>query len=244
VAGESTGASESSEGRAQPIPASLPAVGARNALGDDPAQNFNSDLASIDFGDILGAPLTAAISAQAQAAMVTANFISSVGFSKSSASAGGQSSGPLQVQNIDFAYKRSTVDPKTGVVTQVDESLSVPLLSILPIPYLRIQQLSVSLSVKLNAVTKADSSSSVTSTTNTGTSGGFFSFFDPVKVDCTVVTKNDSSNSQQITEDYDLEVKMLAVQDSMPAGLAKVLGILESLIQPTSAGDAPAPPPP
>jgi hypothetical protein len=211
---------------------------ASGALVDDPPKGgdaqgmqFDADLANIDFGAILGGPLTAAITAQAQAAMVTANFIQNVGFKPATADSKGQT-----LETATFDYTRSVVDPKTNVVTQSNESLTVPLLSIIPVPYIRVQQLSVSLQVKLNSINKSDSSSSITSTTNTGSSGGgFFDFFSPVKFDCTVTTQNSSSNSQQVTEDYNLDVKMLAVQDEMPAGLAKVLGILESLIQPVPA---------
>lgn len=217
------------------------------AGGDAQGQAFDADLASLDFGDILGGPLTAAINAQAQAAMVTANFIQTVGFANAPVAKPPPATPPAQkLQTVEFDYTRTTVDPKTGVTSKTDESLTVPLLSILPVPFLRVQQLSVQLNVKLNSVSRADSSSSITSVTQTGTSGGgFFSFFDPVQFSCTVTSQSNSSNSLTVTEDYHLEVKMLAVQDDMPAGLAKVLGILEGLIVPAPAsGSNPAPPPP
>jgi hypothetical protein len=198
----------------------------------DQAESFDQDLANIDFGVILGGPLTAAINAQAQAAMTTVNFINSVGFD----TAGSDKVSPAK--EVSFSYTSAVPNAdKTKPPSMQTNTLSVPLLSIVPIPYLRVQQLSVELNVKLNSVQKADTSSEVTTNTNVNSSG-FFDFFSPVKFSSTIVSQNNSSTSSTINESYDLSVKMLAVQDQMPAGLAKVLQILQDSIH------APTPPTP
>lgn len=189
--------------------------------GGDQGQIFDADLAAIDFSAILGGPMTAAINAQAQSAMVTLEFINSVGF-QSGGDGGGTT---LKANEVDFTYSKS-IPAKDGTVSQQTSSLTVPILSIVPIPFIRVQQLSVDLNVKLNSVQKASTSNSIVTNTNI-TPNGFLSFFSPVKFSTTIVSKNESRTSSTITESYDLSVKMLAVQDQMPGGLAKVLQILQ-----------------
>jgi hypothetical protein len=82
-----------------------------------------SEISSIDFGAMIGGPLTAVINAQAQAAMTTVNFINSVGFHKENRS----------VVNVDFMY--SSTD-ENG--TDVPKRLTVPFLAMLPIPNLEV----------------------------------------------------------------------------------------------------------
>lgn len=191
--------------------------------GGDQGQIFDADLAAIDFSAILGGPMTAAINAQAQSAMVTLEFINSVGFQPGSGGQGGNTT--LKANEVDFTYSKS-IPAKDGTVSQQTSSLTVPILSIVPIPFIRVQQLSVDLNVKLNSVQKASTSNSIVTNTNIQPNG-FLSFFSPVKFSTTIATKNDSRTSSTITESYDLSVKMLAVQDQMPGGLAKVLQILQ-----------------
>lgn len=202
-----------------------PRTPARPELGaDSPDDNpqFGTELSTIDFGDILGGPLIAAVNAEAQASMVTLAFINAVGFQ----SAGNGNDATKTVQSVTFNYD-SVVDNATTT-----NSLTVPLLSILPIPSLRVSQLSVDLNVKLQAVTQSATDQSQVTTTDFGTKNGFLSMFSPVNFNCTIVDKSSSSTSSKVDRNYSLAVKMLAVQDAMPAGLAKVLDILQTTITP------------
>lgn len=209
---------------------------------NDPAQSFDGDLAAIDFGSLLGGPLSAAITAQGQAAMVTLEFIERVGFESSGSNT---SSTDKQIVNVTFSYTRTTQDPTTGQVTQQNAKLVVPILAIVPIPYIRVQQLSVDLNVKLNSIQRHQNSQSIVTNTHVGSGGGFLSLFSPVSFNVSVTSKSTSSSYNQITETYNYSVKMLAVQDEMPGGLSKVLSILENAILPTtsSGGNGPSPSP-
>lgn len=68
-------------------------------------------------------PMNAVIIAQAQAAMATVNFIKTIGFDDNN-----------QSVNVQFSY--SAINATTGQLTE--NTLSVPLLSIVPIPYIRV----------------------------------------------------------------------------------------------------------
>jgi hypothetical protein len=68
--------------------------------------------------------MNAVIIAQAQAAMATVNFIKTIGFDENN-----------QSINVQFSY--SAINATTGQLTE--NTLSVPLLSIVPIPYIRVR---------------------------------------------------------------------------------------------------------
>jgi hypothetical protein len=75
-------------------------------------------------------PLNAAVNAQAQAALASVNFIKNIGFDRNN-----------RTINVVFGY--SSVNATTGAT--VKNSLSVPLLTLMPIPYLRVSELAFGL---------------------------------------------------------------------------------------------------
>ena len=100
-----------------------------------------------------------------------------------------------------------------------DVKLSVPFISILSIPSLRIETCEIDFNVKLNSVYSRDVSSEFGF--DRSTKGGFFTKF---KV--AVSNKRTSSTGVKVEKEYSLGVKVVATNDEMPGGLEKVLGIL------------------
>src|SRR5688500_1205099 len=109
------------------------------------------ELRQIPFDYLIGAPLKAAIEAQGLAAKTTIDFIEKVGFipddpeqdpfflDEQEDVEGGQ------VRNVTFQYARTD---ENGVGSNV--TLTVPILSIVPIPYLRIDDMTIDFTAKLN----------------------------------------------------------------------------------------------
>jgi hypothetical protein len=102
-----------------------------------------SALTSRTLGDLLGAPLRALIEAEAIAARTTADFIKEVGFvapTTASTGAGVEDIGSPRL--VTFRYSRRTADGK-----DVESTISVPLLTIVPIPSLQISEAKIDLSL-------------------------------------------------------------------------------------------------
>lgn len=95
-------------------------------------------------GDLLGAPLRALIEAEAIAARTTADFIKDVGFvpptSGTSTTNGVDDIGSPRL--VTFRYQRKTADGR-----DVESTISVPLLTIVPIPSLQISEAKIDLSL-------------------------------------------------------------------------------------------------
>ena len=173
-------------------------------------------LSGIPFGYLIGAPLVAAIDAQGLAAMETVKFIEAVGFTSSG-------SPPVTTaQTVTFTYTKPVTPTGGGTPVSETMTLTVPLLSIVDIPFLRISQMTIAFTANLStsanfffASAKLNASISNTSSTNT--------------------TANSTYNVQ-----YTMGINVTAEQDSMPAGLQAILNILANAIAAQSPAAAAA----
>lgn len=92
--------------------------------------------------DLLGAPMAAVVQAEAIAAKATAEFIQDVGFTKSN-SAADEDFGI--VRNITFTYNRVEADGNSSM-----SSISVPLLTVIPIPSLKVAEAEIEFDLALS----------------------------------------------------------------------------------------------
>ncbi|HEV8073130.1 MAG TPA: DUF2589 domain-containing protein [Opitutaceae bacterium] len=184
-------------------------------------------LSGIPFGQLIGAPLIAAVDAQGMAAMETVNFIQAVGFT-TTGSGNTASSSP---QMITFTYS------KTSSGAQTNFTLTVPLLTIVPIPFLRITTMTIDFTANI----QADSSSTVSDTNTTTMAASLqasasYYLLASVKLNASISntnTSNSTANSVYNVQ-YTMAIHVEAAQDSMPAGLQAMLNILTNVITPTS----------
>ena len=101
--------------------------------------NIGAELQQLPLEYMLAGPLTAVIKAQALAAKTTIDFIQSVGLQYDSVA------DEYKATAVEFTYSQPVPDPTNpGAVTLVDSKLTVPLLAIVPIPYIRASDLNVS----------------------------------------------------------------------------------------------------
>lgn len=103
-----------------------------------------SILTPLFLNELLGAPMTAVVEAEAQAARATADFIKEVGFTGT-----GDITNPAlgDVRMVNFNYSRRNAD---GSLQKV--SMEVPLLSLVPIPAVQVAEATIDLDVLLTSV--------------------------------------------------------------------------------------------
>jgi len=203
------------------------------AIQDDATKQ----LGALPFGNIIGGPLVAAVEAQAKAARSTVEFIQSVAFVPLSDNS--EPNTPRSVQNIQFQYESKN---PAGEVENV--TLTVPLLAIVPIPYIRIDDMTIQFKANISAETSAADTTSESSQKNVNANITGKYGWGPAKVEASFSAaysaKKDSTsaaNSKYAVE-YTMDVYVHAVQDDMPAGMQKVLNILnESINKPKLPSD-------
>lgn len=185
-----------------------------------PSQVATEALQAIPFASIIGAPLDACIKAQAMAAQTTWEFIQQVGMQDKN------EDGLKEAVNVSFTFIQN------GKTVR----LNIPLLSIVPIPYIAIQNIDIAFKANLSASSSAadDVRSNTEYKVDTTTSGRLGWGWWGVKLDLKggYSSKKDSRATQdsKYSVEYTMDVGIRAGQESMPAGLAKVLEILNSTL--------------
>jgi len=271
------------------------------------AINPGQELATLDFGNLIGGPLVAIITAQSMAARATADFIKTVGFDADNkpiyvdftypketvpyqpaqpgqlninvtAAGSGYSTPPavtftpplppgatatvilassgvasITVSGLDTSFPdpsgttvsigaspagpgaqaTASVSGTAGagavlpVYTQMQ--ISVPILTMLPIPFIKIDSVTVDFNAKITSVETREESSDLAISGNLEVKQRWPGGSAKLNVSCSYQKKNSSGSSVERT--YSMAVHVAASQDEMPAGMEKLLSILEGAMK-------------
>jgi hypothetical protein len=219
--------------------------------------NPGQELASLDFESMLGGPLVAVVNAQAQAAVSTVNFIKEVGFKKPSSELdAGTDTETEEPIYVTFKYPKELspyvpavpanpgdpaatppvpATPAQPAVPAVYETqqLQVPILTMLPIPYIRIDMTTIDFNAKINSVEYRKTDTNLKIDAETEAKAGWLWGSAKLKVSTSFQRTTQQGNTVDRT--YSMAVHIKAVQDEIPAGMERVLGILEGAITSTPA---------
>lgn len=216
------------------------------------------ELASLDFESMLGGPLVAVVNAQAQAAVSTVNFIKEVGFKKKAAEeVAGADTGTEDPIYVSFKYPKE-ISPFVPAVAAIPadpgdpaanpprppraavaavpavpavfqtQQLEVPILTMLPIPYLRIDLTTIDFNAKINSVEYRKTDTNLKVTADLEAKAGWL--WGSAKLKVSTSFQRTTSQGNTVDRTYSMAVHIKAVQDEIPAGMEKVLSILEGAI--------------
>jgi hypothetical protein len=186
-----------------------------------PSKVATSALQAIPFGSLIGAPLGACIQAQAMAARTTCEFINDVGFDAAG-----------KAKNVIFEYQ------KDGKIA----TLVVPILSIVPIPYIQVDSLFIDFMANISAASSSvtENSESTSKGAEVGVTGkvGWGPFSMNADFKANYSSKKDSKATQEskYSVEYTMSVHLGASQSHMPTGLASILNILQASITGSAPG--------
>ena len=192
------------------------------AIDTTPSKVATSALQGIPFSALIGGPLGAAVDAQAQSAKTTIDFIQNVGLT-------GPPDNRKTIQ-VEFVYYADGREAK----------LIVPLLTILPIPYLSVDSVDINFKASINASSSTYQENTTQEETAASGSAEVKFGWGPVSAKASFQASYSSKKDSKATAEskysveYTMEVKVHAGQEDMPAGLAKVLNILGDSITPTA----------
>lgn len=173
-----------------------------------------SELNNIDFRKMIGGPLQAAVDAQVASSLATVDFINKVGFAE-------DAQGKKELVMVDFTHKRNNGPKADGSGDDIkDIAIRVPLLAMLPIPSLRIEHVIIDFNVKLNSVESSSTS------TDLGVNAEVKAGWGPVSMKVSASFQRKTATNVEVKKEYSLNVNVKAVQDEIPAGLEKILGML------------------
>lgn len=186
----------------------------------DVANKSIGTLQGIPFKNLIGGPLSACIQAQNDAAMTSINFINNVCLNED------KETGEKSAIYVSFSF----IQNGRKVV------INVPLIAIVPIPYIAINSIDINFKATVNGI-ECESNENTYSEeykrdTNTKSQKrrGFFLNKNKkeTKINTSFSTKRDSKSTQdsKFSVEATIDVAVHAGQESMPAGMAKILEML------------------
>jgi hypothetical protein len=175
----------------------------------------------LDMKNLIGGPLTAAAEANLLLARTTASFINEVGFDADK-----------NVRNVQFKYKKQE-PTEDGSVDVQDMSVEVPMLAIVPIPNLQIDEVNVLFDMEVKQCEKSESSMSGSGSFSAKVGWG------PISVNISGSVSAHSSNTRSSDNSAKYHVDVRATNHGMPEGLARVLDMMAATISPNLVGSRP-----
>ena len=195
------------------------------SIDTTPSEVATSALRDLPFGNIIGGPLKACIEAQAQAALTTYKFIKEVGLSE-------DEKGNKSLVYVTFTYRRNGREC----------TVNVPLLTIVPIPYIAIRDIDIAFKAKISASSSASDTKKTSTALNieSNTKVEYNSWVVNASTELNVgySSKKDSSATRdsKYSVEYTMDVAVKAGQDDMPAGMAKILEMLNESVDTVETG--------
>lgn len=186
----------------------------------DVANKSIGTLQGIPFKNLIGGPLSACIQAQNDAAMTSINFINNVCLNED------KETGEKSAIYVSFSF----IQNGRKVV------INVPLITIVPIPYIAINSVDINFKATVNGVEFESNENTYSEEykrdTNTKSQKrrGFILNKNKkeTKINTSFSTKRDSKSTQdsKFSVEATIDVAVHAGQESMPAGMAKILEML------------------
>lgn len=143
---------------------------------------------------------------------------------------------PSSPAKLTASYRKAAT--ATPAVFQ-DMQIEVPILTMMPIPYIKIEYADLEFNVKINSVSNTSSSNETNNSISSNTSASYSSWWSPFKASTSIntsySTQSKSSSTEEVKKDYSLNIKIHAAESDMPAGMNKLLDILEASIVNTPA---------
>lgn len=174
--------------------------------------------AGLQMEQLIGAPLRAAADASTQLANSTADFINRVGFD-----------GDGKVRTVAFGYQRRSLN-EDGTSNLDEMKVAVPMLAIVPIPNLQIDEVNVLFDMEVKQSERQESArdmnASMTGSVNLGI----------VKVSVTGSVSAHQSNTRSSDNSAKYHVDVRATNHGTPEGLARVLDMMAANVAPMLVG--------
>jgi hypothetical protein len=189
------------------------------------ANSIASQFSGLPMSSLIGGPLQAACDAQVQLAKAEANFINDVGLID-------DGKGNLSTRTVDFTATRPAQQPD-GTIIEETISIKAPVLAIVPIPALLVDEVDIKFNMEVKSSTEDKSTTDTKGSFSAKAGWGPFS----VKISGSASSHRESTRKTDNSAKY--EVHVHASQQDAPEGMMRILDHLITACEPRQI-DAPA----
>lgn len=170
--------------------------------------------AGIEIDNLIAAPLTAAADTSVQLAKSTADFIKKVGCD-----------GEGKARTVTFGYQKRSVN-EYGMTSLDNMKVDVPLLAIVPIPNLQVDEVNVLFDIEVKQSERKDTAMDMAA----ALTGSANIFAPKISVSGNVSAHSNNTRSSDNSAKYHVDLK--ASNHGTPEGLARVLDIMAASVAP------------
>ncbi len=188
--------------------------------------SMQDQFSGLDMANLIGGPLKAACDAQMMMAAATAKFIEDVGLEAP------DKNGVRKVRTTSFSFTRAATDENGNGIGQEQVSMEVPVLSVVKVPTLGVDEVDVTFDMEVKSSTSSESSSDKKGEleANAGLKVGPFHM--DVKIKGSISCHEKNTRSSDNSAKY--HVKVHARDFGTPEGLSRMLDVLATASTPTA----------
>lgn len=188
--------------------------------------NMADQFKGLPMEDLIGGPLIAVCEAQTKLAKSTAQYIREIGLQEIEQS--DENAPPLfKTRQVDFHFNKPIPSPDGTEITQAQVDISAPLLSIVPIPALLIEDVEIEFNMEVKSSVQEKESSKKEAGFEASVGWGPFK----ASMHGSVSSHNEQTRKSDNSAKY--HVKVSAKQADTPEGLSRILDMLRDTITPT-----------
>ena len=175
---------------------------------------IGDQFSGLDMGNLIGGPLRAAADASMQLADSTASFINKVGFDEK---------GNTRTASFQFEKKSYNED---GTTNQDEMKIDVPMLAIVPIPNLQVDEVNILFDMEVKESEKSEKATDLSAAASGSINLGI------AKVNISGSVSSHSSNTRSTDNSAKYHVDVRATNHGTPEGLARVLDMMAASVSP------------
>lgn len=181
---------------------------------------IGEQFAGLDMKQLIGGPLSAAAESSTLLANATANFINRVGFDQKG-----------NLRTVDFGYQKHSTN-EDGTINLEEMKVAVPMLAIVPIPNLQIDEVNILFDMEVKQSVKEESEMDLSASATASLNMGLFK----VSISGSVSAHQSNTRSSDNSAKYHVDVR--ATNHGTPEGLARVLDMMAANVAPSLVGSA------
>lgn len=189
--------------------------------------NMSDQFGGLDMASLIGGPLKAACDAQSMMASATAKFIQDVGTEVVD-----KDKGTRKLRTTAFSFARSITDEKTGKIKTENVSMNVPLLAIVKVPTLAIDNVDVTFDMEVKSSTTSENKKDEDASLEVNGGYKFGGFHVDATIKGSVSCHESNTRSSDNSAKYHVQVH--AKDYGMPEGLSRMLDVLATACTPTA----------
>ncbi len=183
--------------------------------------NFAQELGSLDFRQVIGGPLVAAVEAHNMAQLTVADFIQAIGFIDTNNDGVAD-----EVRLVTFTYERE-VTKADGTKELKKFKFTVPFILLIRLPYFEVDSVDISLNVELTSVETTSTDTAFKIDADARVRHGWL--VGSVKFKVNTSYSRTTKTGSRVERKYSYQVRVHAGSEEPPEGVNKLLDALVSL---------------